>query len=105
MATETSSGYVTIGPEFFARLVSGIAQLSHEPWTWNRGFAQRWQKHHQYNAMRTMKALAQQNLTVPVELPEPMSTDQAMRILVGVGEPTTHSRRDGYDALHRVLEF
>ena len=102
---ERGRPYVVIGPEFFARLVRGIVRLSHQPWTWNRGFAQRWHQHRQYNAMERMKALAQQNLSEPVEFPELMPIDEAMRVFGGVGEPARHSPKGGYDYLHSALVF
>ena len=102
---EPGRPYVVIGSEFFARLVKGIVHLSHQRWTWNQEFAQRWYQHRQYNAMETMKALAQQHLSERVELPEPMPIDEAMRVLGGVGEPARHAPRGGYDYLHSALEF
>ena len=102
---EPGRPYVVIGPELFARLVRGIVQLSHQPWTWNRGFAQRWHQHRQYNAMERMKALAQQTLSEPVEFPELMPIDEAMRVFGGVGEPARHGPKGGYDYLHSALEF
>ena len=102
---ETGRPYAVIGSEFFARLVKGIVHLSHQRWTWNQEFAQCRYQHLQYNAMETMKALAQQHLSEPVELPEPMPIDEAMRVLGGVGEPARHAPRGGYDYLHSALEF
>ena len=102
---EPGRPYVVIGPEFFARLVRGIVHLSHQRWTWNRGFAKRWLQHRRYNAMERMKELAEQHLSESVNFPDLMSIDEAMRVLEGVGEPTRHGRRGGYDCLHNVLEF
>ena len=97
--------YVVIGPEFFARLVNGIMQLSHQRWTWDAEFARRWHQHRQYNAMETMKALAKQNLREPIEFPERMPIDEAMHVVGGVGQPAGHRPRGGYGYLHSVLEF
>lgn len=102
---EPGRPYVVIGPEFFARLVNGIVQLSHQRWTWNQEFAKRWHQHHQYNAMERMKALAQQNLSEPLEFPELIPIDEAMRVLGGLGEPRRHGPKSGYDYLHNALEF
>ena len=102
---EQGRPYVVIGPEFFARLVKGIVHLSHQQWTWNREFAQRWHQHHQYNVLQTLNALAQQNLSAPVEFPELMPIDEAMRVFGGVGKPARHRPKCGYDYLHTVLEF
>ena len=96
---EQGRPYVVIGPEFFARLVNGIMQLSHQRWTWDAEFARRWHQHRQYNAMETMKALAKQNLREPIEFPEMMPIDEAMRVVGGVGQPAGHRPRGGYGYL------
>ena len=101
---EPGRPYVVIGTEFFARLINGIVQLSHQRWTWSQGFARRWVEQRQYNVRKTMKALAKENLKEPVALQNWIPIDEAMRVLGGVGEPTTHIRKGGYDYLHTVLE-
>ena len=102
---EPGRPYVVIGSEFFARLVRGIVELSHQPWTWNSEFARRCHERLQYNAIQTMRVLAKQNLREPVTFPELIPIDETMEVWARVGEPADHRPKDGYDYLHGVLEF
>lgn len=70
--------YVIVGCDFFARLVCGVVGLSHEPWTWDEGFARRWHARSQYIIGKLMRAHLKQNYEEDVVLPEMKSIESSM---------------------------
>lgn len=73
--------YVTVGTEFFARLVKGVVGLSNQAWTWHEDFAQRQIVRRQYNIEQIVKTHLMQNFDGEVNLPEMISVDKALTAL------------------------
>ena len=102
---EPGHPYVIFGSEFFARIMRGIVELSHQPWTWNAECARRLHQHRQYSAIQTMRALARPNLREAVTFPESIPIDEVMQAWGRLGEPAEHAPEVGYGHLHTVAEF
>lgn len=70
--------YVTIGSEFFGRLVKGLVQLADEQWAWHPDFRERWHTRSNYIKANTIRWLLVQNYNDSVALPEIRSVEEAV---------------------------
>ena len=99
---EPARPYVTIGDEFFGRLVKGILDLANQRWTWNVDFKRRWHERRQSIIGKLVERHIKQNHKQSVDLPEMITIEDAIEKL---DHPhPSYDPRD-YDIHHKKWEF
>ena len=94
---ESGRPYVVVGTEFFARLVKGIIELSHNQSTWHQDFTQRWHERRRHDIRKLMETHARQNFKEKIEFPEMVSIDEAQKLF---SDPLS-VKSTKYETLHK----